>query len=211
MTPEEKARLKIDEWFEEAGWEVTDRDHYSPASTAVAIREGLLKNNLEADYFLFINGKAVGVLEAKRKEVDISSKHVAEQAENYTVSVPPECYQTYANPLPLVYLSNGESLLFKNRNDEDGEYAEINRIHRPKEIVKLLGIEDQFAGLPTLRKRGLRDCQFEAITELEKSFRTNQNRALMVLATGAGKTYTAVTAAYRFLNYAKMKRVLFLV
>ncbi|MDE6287739.1 MAG: hypothetical protein K2M00_03010, partial [Muribaculaceae bacterium] len=81
MTPEEKARIKIDEWFEEAGWEVTDRDHYSPASTAVAIREGLLNNNLEADYFLFINGKAVGVLEAKRREVDISSEHVAEQAE----------------------------------------------------------------------------------------------------------------------------------
>ena len=75
----------------------------------------------------------------------------------------------------------------------------------------MLGIEDQFAGLPVVKKRGLRDCQFEAVTELEKSFRTGQNRALMVLATGAGKTYTAVTAAYRFLNYAKMRRVLFLV
>ena len=51
MTPEEKARVKIDRWFEDAGWEVTDRDHYTPASTAVAIREGLLENNLEADYF----------------------------------------------------------------------------------------------------------------------------------------------------------------
>lgn len=210
MTPEEKARIKIDEWFEEAGWEVTDRDHYSPTSTAVAIREGLLQNNLEADYFLFINGKAVGVLEAKRKEVDITSDHVAEQAEHYTRSVP-NCYQTHSNPLPLVYLSNGESVLFKNQNETDAEYEEINRIHRPKEIAKLLGIEDQFAGLPTLRKRGLRDCQYDAITGLEKSFRTGQNRALMVLATGAGKTYTAVTAAYRFLNYAKMKRVLFLV
>lgn len=210
MTPEEKARVKIDRWFEDAGWEVTDRDHYTPASTAVAIQEGLLENNLEADYFLFINGKAVGVLEAKRKEVDITADYVAEQAEHYTYSVPC-CYQTYSKPLPLVYLSNGESVLFKNQDKEDSAYEEINRIHSPKEIVKMLGIEDQFAGLPVVKKRGLRDCQFEAITELEKSFRTGQNRALMVLATGAGKTYTAVTAAYRFLNYAKMRRVLFLV
>lgn len=210
MTPEERARIRIDQWFEDAGWEVTDRDHYTPSSTAVAIREGLLEGNLEADYFLFINGKAVGVLEAKRKEVDIASPHVAEQAEHYTRSVP-HCYQTIANPLPLVYLSNGESVLFRNQNIEDAPYDEINRIHSPKEIVKMLGIEDRFAGLPTLKKRGLRDCQYEAISELEKSFRTGQSRALMVLATGAGKTYTAVTAAYRFINYAKMKRVLFLV
>ena len=151
MTPEERARIRIDRWFEDAGWEVTDREHYSPASTAVAIREGLLDGNLEADYFLFINGKAVGVLEAKRKEVDINSSYVAEQAERYTRSVP-KCYQTIANPLPLVYLSNGDSVLFRNQNDEDSPYNEINRIHSPKEIAKLLGIDDRFAGLPTLRK-----------------------------------------------------------
>lgn len=210
MTPEEKARIRIDQWLEDAGWKVTDRDHYTPSSTAVAIREGLLEGNLEADYFLFIKGKAVGVLEAKRKEVDITSPHVAEQAEHYTRSVP-HYYQTIANPLPLVYLSNGESVLFRNQIVEDSPYDEINRIHSPKEIVKMLGIDDRFAGLPTLKKRGLRDCQYEAISELEKSFRAGQNRALMVLATGAGKTYTAVTAAYRFLNFAQMRRVLFLV
>lgn len=66
MTPEEKARKKIDQWFADAGWEVVNRDDYEPTCTAVAIREGLLKGNLEADYFLFINGKAVGVLENRR-------------------------------------------------------------------------------------------------------------------------------------------------
>ncbi len=70
MTPEDKARIKIDQWFADAGWEVVNRDAYEPTCTAVAIREGLLKGNLEADYFLFINGKAVGVLEAKREETD---------------------------------------------------------------------------------------------------------------------------------------------
>ena len=75
----------------------------------------------------------------------------------------------------------------------------------------MLGIEDIYAGLPTLKKKGLRDCQFEAITELEKSFRTGQNKALMVLATGSGKTYTACLASYRFLAYTPMRRILFLV
>ena len=75
----------------------------------------------------------------------------------------------------------------------------------------MLGIKDFYAGLPVLRKKGLRDCQYEAITELEKSFRSGQNKALMVLATGAGKTYTACLAAYRFLAYTPMKRILFLV
>ena len=56
MTPEEKARQKIDQWFAEAGWKVINREDYEPTCTAVAIREGLLKGNLEADYFLFING-----------------------------------------------------------------------------------------------------------------------------------------------------------
>ena len=76
MTPEEKARIKIDQWFTDAGWEVVNRDAYEPTCTAVAIREGLLKGNLEADYFLFINGKAVGVLEAKREETDAFSSGV---------------------------------------------------------------------------------------------------------------------------------------
>lgn len=69
MTPEEKARVKIDQWFADAGWKVVNRDEYEPTISAVAIREGLLKGNLEADYFLFINGKAVGVLEAKEKKL----------------------------------------------------------------------------------------------------------------------------------------------
>ena len=210
MKPEEIARQKIDRMFEDAGWAVVDRDHYSPTLSAAAIKEGLLNGNLEADYFLFINGKAVGVLEAKHKGIDVSGDVVMEQAHTYAKNVP-DCYQAIGNPLPLIYTSNGEKVFFEDFRKQDGNIEQIDLIHTPKEIVKRLGITDYWAALPTLRPRGLRDCQFEAITELEKSFRTGQNRALMVLATGAGKTYTAVTASYRFLNYTPMRRVLFLV
>ncbi len=211
MTPEEKARVKIDQWFNDAGWKVVNRDEYEPTITAVAIREGLLKGNLEADYFLFINGKAVGVLEAKREEVDISSDMVSEQAITYAKSVP-DCYQAWQRPLPFLYKSNGKEIeFFDYRYRETATWETINRIHTPKELAKMLGIDDPFAGLPTLNKKGLRDCQYEAVTELEKSFRSGQNRALMVLATGAGKTYTACLTAYRMLSYTPMRRVLFLV
>ena len=210
MLPEEKARIKIDQWFYDAGWEVVNRDQYTPTSTAVAIREGLLKGNLEADYFLFINGKAVGVLEAKREEVDVSSGIVSDQVVTYAKNIP-QYYQAYQRPLPLLYKSNGKIVLFKDYRNNDSDFEEINRIHTPWEIVKVLGIDDPFAGLPTLRSKRLRDCQYEAVTELEKSFRIGQNRALMVLATGAGKTYTACLTAYRMLAYTPMRRVLFLV
>lgn len=210
MTPEEKARQKIDQWFTDAGWEVINRDEYEPTSTAVAIREGLLKDNLEADYFLFISGKAVGVLEAKREETDAFSSIVCEQAALYAKSVP-NIYQTYQKPLPFIFTSNGKELYFCDFREQDHYFKQIMTIPTPHELVKKLGINDYFAGLPTLRKKGLRDCQYEAITELEKSFRSGQKRALMVLATGAGKTYTACLAAYRMLSYTPMRRVLFLV
>ena len=210
MTPEEKARQKIDQWFAEAGWKVVNRDDYEPTSTAVAIREGLLKGNLEADYFLFINGKAVGVLEAKREDVDALSDKVCNQAALYARSVPP-IYQTYQKPLPFIFTSNGKELFFCDFRKQEQSFKQIMAIPPPYELVKQLGISDYFAGLPTLQKKGLRDCQYEAVTELEKSFRSGQNRALMVLATGAGKTYTACLAAYRLLSYTPMRRILFLV
>lgn len=210
MTPEEKARVKIDQMFEDAGWKVVDRDAYSPTITAAAIREALLLGNNEADYLLFINGKAVGVLEAKREEIDVSSGIVKEQAVRYT-RYAPQSYPSYGRPLPIIYQSNGNTTLFRDCRDEDSDYKILNRIYTPKEMAKLLGIEDPYAGLPTLRKKGLRDCQYEAITELEYSFRSGQNRALLVLATGAGKTFTACMSAYRFLAYTPMRRILFLV
>lgn len=210
MTPEEKARVKIDRLFAEAGWTVVNRDEYEPTMNAVAVREALLKGNLEADYFLMINGKACGVLEAKREEIDVASNMVSEQVATYAKMVP-DYYQAWQNPLPLLYKSNAKVVDFQDYRKSNVEWEEINRIHTPKEIVDMLGIDDPFAGLPILKSKGLRACQFEAITELEKSFRTGQNRALMVLATGAGKTYTACLAAYRMLAYTPMRRILFLV
>ena len=212
MKPEEKARVIIDRMFEEAGWKVVDRDKYAPNMTAVAIREGLMVGNREADYLLFLNGKAVGVLEAKRIETDINSDIVQEQAHLYTRSCPKWCQAWFPNiPLPLAYVANSKDLMFYDTRKSNSEFEYCKKIHTPKEVKKLLGLEDDYVGLPMLNPKGLRACQYEAITELEKSYRNGENRALMVLATGAGKTYTACLAAYRILAFTPMKRILFLV
>ena len=212
MKPEEKARVVIDRMFEEAGWKVVDRAKYAPNMTAVAIREGLMVGNRETDYLLFLNGKAVGVLEAKRIETDINSDIVQEQARLYTRSCPKWCQAWFPNiPLPLAYVANSRDLMFYDTRKSNSEFEYCKKIHTPKEVKKLLGLEDDYVGLPTLNPKGLRACQYEAITELEKSYRNGENRALMVLATGAGKTYTACLVAYRMLAFTPMKRILFLV
>lgn len=208
-TPEEKARIKIDKMLEASGWRVVDRSNFV-SNEALAVREGIMIGNKEADYLLFLMGKAIGVLEAKREEVDVDQPKVAEQAEEYTRLLPHWC-QAYQTPLPFVWLSNGKECYFRDKRYDDSEYKKVDKILSPREVVKMLGIEDPYAGLPMLQKRGLRDCQFEGITELEKSLKAGKRRALMVLATGAGKTYLAITAAYRLLNYAGFRRILFLV
>jgi type I restriction enzyme R subunit len=72
MSPEEKARLVIDRKLEDVGWKITDRAGYAPSFSAVAVREGLLKGNKEADYLLFLTSKAIGVLEAKIEDTKLS-------------------------------------------------------------------------------------------------------------------------------------------
>lgn len=109
MTPEEKARIKIDRWFAEAGWQVVNRDEFEPTMSAVAVREGLLEGNLEADYLMFVNGKVCGVLEAKREDVDVDSDIVSDQVATYAKSVP-GCYQTWQKPTPLLFNLNSATL-----------------------------------------------------------------------------------------------------
>jgi type I restriction enzyme R subunit len=211
VLPEQLARKKIDTMLAEAGWEVVDRADYSSSVSAVAVREGLLKNNQEADYLLFIDNKVIGVLEAKSEATALSEK-VEVQAENYTHRLL-DWYLFWQKPLPFVYLSNGRQLLFRDTRNKNSKYERLKKMHSPKNVVRLAGIGDDFSGLPFFpyKSNELRKCQFEAITALENSFRKGQRRALMVLATGSGKTFTACMAAYRLLSYTPTKRILFLV
>lgn len=210
MLPEELARVKIDKQLNNAGWDVVARDEYIPFN-AMAVEEALMQGNKESDYLLFVDDKAIAVVEAKRESNDLGEL-VAEQAEFYATH-PQSWYGLwFDNQIPLVYLANGNKIYFKNMlADPDGDYVELTEMHSPKEMLKLIGVKSQYGALPKIDKRGLRDCQYEAEVNLEKSLKAGKKKSLAVLTTGSGKTYLACLASYRLLNYTPTSRVLFLV
>lgn len=210
MLPEELARVKIDKQLNNAGWDIVARDEYIPFN-AMAVEEALMQGNMESDYLLFVDDKAIAVVEAKKESNELGEV-VAEQAEYYATH-PQNWYgMWFDNQIPLVYLANGNKIYFKNMiSDPDGDYVELTEMHSPKQMLKLIGKKSEFGALPKIDKRGLRECQYEAEGNLEKSLKAGKKKSLAVLATGSGKTYLACLAAYRLLNYTPTNRVLFLV
>ena len=209
MLPEEKARVKIDKQLRNVGWCIVSRNEYLPNST-VAVKEALMVGNTESDYLLFIDGKAIAVVEAKREENPLGDD-VKKQAEDYAVS-PQSWYALWFEKLiPLVYMANGNKIYFKNMLVEDSEYEELSQMHSPKKMLQMVGKKSEYGALPLLEKRGLRDCQYNAEIKFEESLKLGNKKNLAVLATGSGKTYLACLASYRLLNYTSTKRILFLV
>ena len=209
MLPEEKARIKIDKQLNNAGWDIVSRQDYVP-NYAMAIKEALMQGANESDYLLFIDNKAIAVVEAKREQNDLRDE-VELQAENYAVT-PEKWYGTwFDNLIPLVYLANGKKILFKNLlTDPDGDYIELKEMHSPKRMLQLINKTSEYGALPRIERKGLRDCQYNAECKFEKSIKQREKKALAILATGSGKTYLACLAAYRLLNYTPTRRVLFL-
>lgn len=209
MLPEEKARVKIDKQLNNAGWDIIARDEYVPGGTSV-VKEALMQGNTESDYLLFIENKAIAVVEAKKEENPLGPE-VEKQAEGYAVH-PKSWYGLWFDKLiPLVYMANGNKIYFKNMLVEDSEYEELSEMHSPKKMLHIIGKNSVYGALPRLEKHGLRDCQYEAEIELEKSIKAGNKKNLAILATGSGKTYLACLASYRLLNYTATKRILFLV
>ena len=210
MLPEERARKKIDKQLIDAGWDIVSRNEYVPKSTS-AVKEALMKGNKESDYLLFVDDKAIAVVEAK-KEDDPLGPEVEKQAEDYA-RTPQNWYGLwYKGLIPLVYMANGRKIYFKNLlNDPDGDYVEISEMHSPKKMLSLINQKSDYGALPRLEKNGLRDCQYDAEIGLEKSIKEGKKKNLVILATGSGKTYLACLASYRLLNYTATNRVLFLV
>ncbi len=209
MLPEELARVKIDKQLNNAGWDIIARNEYLPNST-VAIKEALMKGNTESDYLLFVDGKAIAVVEAKKEANDLGAD-VAAQAEFYSAN-PQGWYALWIKGMiPLVYLANGNKIYFKNMLIPDSEYEELSAMHSPKKMLQLIGQVSEYGALPRIEKKGLRDCQYNAEVALEASLKEGKKKALAILATGSGKTYLACLASYRMLNYTPVRRVLFLV
>jgi type I restriction enzyme R subunit len=119
------------------------------------------------------------------------------------------------NPLPFVYESTDELTRFTDYRDPKPRSRTVCTFHRPETFEKWLRedatLRKRVFDIPALQADGLRDCQITAIKNLEQSFRENRPKALVQMATGSGKTFTAITSIYRLLKFEKAKRVLFLV
>ena len=212
MKPEEKARQDIDNLLELAGWKVQDLQELNlSASSGVAVREFPLQNGT-ADYLLFVDKKAVGVIEAKPQGTTLSG--VAEQSQAYITSIPKNL-PVVQEPLPFAYESTGTETFFRDIRDPYSRSRRVFAFHRSETLAEWLSqketLRQRLRKLPQLITDGLRDCQIEAINNLERSFADDRPRALIQMASGSGKTYTAVNFVYRLIKFANAKRILFLV
>jgi len=213
MKPEEKSRLTIDKKLVESGWVIQDVKSLNlSASLGVAVREFPTSTG-PVDYALFIEGVPVGVIEAKKTNEGENITAVEGQSSRYANSTFKWIKGIYR--IRFAYEATDKLTRFTDYNDIKYRSRTVFSFHRPETLNALLKqadtVRNNMKHFPEFDPTGFRKCQIAAIENLDKSFADNRPKALVQMATGAGKTFTAITAAYRLLKYGKMNRILFLV
>lgn len=213
QNPEQIARDQIDRLLEASGWIVQDKKAIDfNAGQGIAVREYQTDVG-PADYALFVDKKAVGVIEAKPEDWGHKITTVEEQSSGYATAKLK--WVNNSQPLPFVYESTGVITRFTDGRDPKPRSREVFTFHRPETMAEWLSkpssLRARLQTIPSLDHTGLRKCQIKAIEKLEASFKDDRPRALVQMATGSGKTFTAITSVYRLLKYADAKRILFLV
>jgi len=218
-TPEQRARKQIDAQLAACGWVVQDYKAADfSASRGIALREVPLTTG-PCDYLLLVGRQSLGVIEAKKIGTTLST--VSDQSGRYASSLPEFLAAGSTGRLPFLYESTGVETFFRDERDPAPRSRRVFTFHRPETLAEWAAEADTLRGrLAQIPKAhpltgnsalGMRDCQIEAIIGLEKSFAEDRPRALIHMATGAGKTFTACAFTYRLIKYAKARRVLFLV
>lgn len=209
--PEDKARSLIDRRLVASGWIIQSKDDMNlGAGLGVAVRE-FPTDSGPVDYALFVGRKLCGVIEAKPEGMTLSG--FSEQASRYIAGAPKHLVREDGQ-VRFEYVASGTETVFRDHADPDPASRRLFSFHRPetlerwiKEPVTLRG---RLRAMPQFLTDGLRACQVDAVSALEKSMAQNHPRALVQMATGAGKTFTACTLSYRLLAHAGFKRILFL-
>jgi len=212
QNPEQLARDNIDKLLRNAGWAIQSAKKINwNESLGIAIKEYQTDVG-PADYVLFVDRKPVGIVEAKKEDVGQNLSTVEEQSSGYA-----NAKLKYLNndPLRFVYESTGALTRFTDYQDPKPRAREIFSFHTPKTLLSWSKqdktLRERFFDIPELEMDGFRPAQIKAIRNLESSFKQNKPRALIQMATGAGKTFTAASFIYRLLKFAKAHRILFLV
>ena len=215
QNPEQIARDKIDDMLCEAGWLVQSKDEVNlSAGIGVALRETNTESG-SADYILFVHSKAVGVIEAKAEDLGYKLLQAEDQSVRYSKDAIKIGKYTLEDEKPFVYESTGTVTRFTDYRDPKPRGRTVFWFHKPETIAEWIkkgdSLRARLLSMPALDTTGLRPAQIVAIENLEHSFKKNRPKALIQMATGAGKTFTAATFVYRLLKHADAKRILFLV
>ena len=214
MTPEAKARQQIDQKLEQAGWIVQDMKQLNlSAGLGVVVRE-FPTDTGPADYVLFVHRQPVGILEAKKDSAGENLTVTENQTNRYANATLK--WRKDNTPLRFLFEATGQIIRFTDNGDPAPRSREIFHFFKPEQLADWLTQPNTLRrrlaeAMPALPVRNLRDCQVSAVTGLEKSLALNKPRALVHMATGAGKTFTAITSVYRLLKFGGAKRILFLV
>jgi type I restriction enzyme R subunit len=225
LTAEQRARVLIDRQLQHAGWTVQDRSDLNLfVSQGVAVREVIMAaGHGRVDYLLYVDQRAVGAIEAKPVGTTLSG--VEWQSAMYAEGLPPEVRLkalTTGGRLPFVFEASGSETHFTNGYDPSPRARRIFNFPRAETLARVLRDAEDKPDAPTWRAKvgqmpdliteGLRPAQIEAVLGIERSLAEQRfDRSLVQMATGAGKTYTAVTECYRLLKHGGFRRVLFLV
>ena len=212
QNPEQIARDKIDAMLLKSGWVIQSKEKINlAANKGVAIREYQTDVG-PADYVLFVDRNPVGIVEAKREDEGHRLTVVEDQSSDYA-----KAKLKYLNndQLPFVYESTGTITRFTDYRDPKPRGRNVFSFHKPETMAAWLkkgkSLRARLKEFPPLNEEGLRPAQIKAVNNLETSFKNNRPKALIQMATGAGKTFTAATFVYRLLKFADAKRILFLV
>lgn len=213
LQPEQEARRSIDKLLRQSGWVVQSKNKIDfSAGSGIVVREYQTDVG-PADYVLFVDKTPVGVIEAKPEDWGQKITTVEDQSSGYATAQLK--WVNNKEPLPFIYESTGAITRFTDARDPKPRSREVFSFHRPETMGEWLSnpesLRARLQHLPALDSTCLRACQITAIERLEESFKDGRPRALVQMATGSGKTYTAISSVYRLLKHADAKRILFLV
>ena len=182
MTPEQKARIEIDNKLNASGWTLQDKKDFNPAAAlGVAVRE-FSTDTGPVDYLLFVDRKPVGVVEAKKAEEGQNMTSHETQTERYAGSN----IKWSVSGLTIRFAYEATEIItrFTDYGDKKARSREVFSFHRPETLRKLLAddttVRNRMKAIPTLEdyKKQYRECQVKAIHGLEKSFSDNRVQAV---------------------------------
>jgi len=212
---EKEARLVIDEELRKNGWEIIR--HNKGIDTSILQNHAVEEYPTESgpvDYAFFVEGKLLGMLEAKRPSTDPQNV-LDSQAKRYAKSVKDGVGNWYGYKVPFLYASNSERIFHLDVRSNLNTDREIYGYHTP-DALKEKFERDEHAAESWLVKHKvqhpwIRDYQGNAIKAVEETIIDGKTKLMLAMATGTGKTFTAANLIYRLLRSKKAKRILFLV